>query len=260
MEIIFADPFEIDIPEVRARSTFTEEEREELKLSIKQEGIKVPLQCFRDPSGRLILAEGEERLEIACELKKEKVPVQVLGEGTAVDAIKHSLATSIKGRRDPVSVAHAAKWLMKRYGVELAEIARLLGKTKPTTTMLLSTLNLAGEVQVLVSSGRIGIRRAYEIQKIENLDVQVKVAHKCVENQWPQQTLSDVVERIKGYRKTGLSWEDAYTKTIREKVYWLRGDKKCAACGELFKREELLRVLLCSECLASFQSQGLLRA
>jgi len=246
--IVEVDPFTIKVPDIRARSLFSEEEYESLKRSIASEGLKVPLQVFQNDNGELILAEGEQRLKAICELRLEKVKIEILGRGTEGDALLHSIATSIKGKPDWISIAYAAKHAVEKYRKSYAEIGRALGKDKSTTLQIVSLTNLGSVPATLVSHGFLSYRKGYSVQFIKDASVQEKVANKAVENKWPVPILDEIVNKIVEYHRSGLPWMESYQKVMKERAAVFKRERKCTVCGEMKPREEMVQVWYCPDC------------
>jgi len=249
-KIVWVDPFTISVPDIRAKSAFTEEEYESLKLSISQSGLKVPIQCFEDDGGELWLAEGESRLAVACELKLGKVPVEIVGKGGEREARLWSMATSLKGRPDWVSIAYAAHHAVAKDGVKASKIARMLGKDKSTLQAIMSLTTCGPDVQAMVRSGLLSYRHAYEVHFIQDSDVQAKVAHRAREGRWSYEQTRGVVNAILEYYKSGLDWRSAYQKAMRERYAHLRAEGECSVCRSEMKREDLVVVRVCPNCYA----------
>jgi len=248
--IVEVDPFTINVPSNRARSFFKEEQYNELKKSLKEAGLKVPLQVYENENGELILAEGEWRLKAICEMKWERVKVEIIGKGGEKEAMLDSIATSIKGRPDWVSIAHCMHELGKK-GVKDKEFAKALGKVKSYVSMIKDLVKLAGDVQIYISQGLLEWSKGYELSRIGSFEIQRKLAHECMER--PRlitlKVLRNIVnEIVECVEKRKLSWETAYER-VRERHYaFLRELASCDYCGERFQRRDLKRLKLCETC------------
>jgi len=251
---LYVNPFTISVPDLRARSFFEPEEWNALVESIKKEGVKVPLQVYQNSEGELILAEGEARLRAACALKLKEVPIRVIGEGTERDAALFSITTSLKGKPDWISIAHTAYELTQE-GIPLEEIAKRLGKDKSEVSRIISLVKLDTVVKQSVRYGELEYRKAYEISRVPDPEIQVKLGHKAIEKRWTVAELNTVVSSILRHMKNeGVSPKEAWIRVAKKQLAWLQQEVECPICSKKqIKRDTYRLENLCSDCWEKYK-------
>jgi len=257
------NPYEIIIPEVRARSQtaailqkmeentpISEKEREYINsflASIKANGIQDPISAFESPEG-LILAHGEGRVRAAIMLNLSSVPVRVIGKGGETDAMMVSLTTSLQTLPDPIALSNTIEKLREK-GVTLNEIAARMGKSVSYIGKLASLRKLDEEVRDMVRKGEIGPTAGYIISQIEELEIQRKTARLAKDHRWERDRLERFVKTYLEEREKGIPSSDAYSRTIKSHYGWLRRGVVCDACHTEFPEgEKGILVRLCTDC------------
>lgn len=181
-EIYLVDPLSIIVDDGwNERIDFTDTDG--LKESIKNEGIKQPLEVRKGDDNRTHLVDGERRLRSTLELISEgcdidRVPVTVAAKGKseaelAVDAF-------LRNTGKPHNPFEEAGWFrkFKNWNYTEAEIAKRTGKSTQHVKNRLQLLNAAPAVRDAVIDGEISITTATEISKSPSIDAQTDAIHK----------------------------------------------------------------------------------
>lgn len=266
-----ADPYDIWIPENRARSTIAAflmeleadpnitvpEEVEAFLKSIMDDGIQEPIAVYEntDPSvdKPFILGHGESRVRAAYRLRLEKVPIRIVGKGSLTIAMEFSLTTSIQGKTDPVSLARTINALEKA-GLSYERIGRKLGMSKDWVRMLSMATRVAMDVQDMMRRGTLGVKHASHIAKIDDPDVQLKTAQLTERARWTDERTEDFVKDVVNYYQQTGSWQTAYDKACQEFKPYIPERTRCDLCGHFFGRDEKkYRMTLCEGCLGMFR-------
>ncbi len=145
IELIEPNPFQ-------PRRNLDQAEIEELARSIEAHGLLQPLVvCLAGE--RYILIAGERRLRALKLLGRRHAPaiVRRLPEG---EMLSQALVENLM-RRDlsPLELAHAYRRLTEEQGLRHAEIAELLGISRPAVTNTIRLLELPPTAQALIDRG-----------------------------------------------------------------------------------------------------------
>jgi len=115
--------------EKRARATFTDEQFEELKASIKTHGFTIPILVRKLDNGKYELIDGEHRIMAAKELGYTKVPAVITGGDEKKVTLLNVLANTARGTQNPMDVAEALSRAYKA-GATIEELAAATGHTE----------------------------------------------------------------------------------------------------------------------------------
>jgi ParB family chromosome partitioning protein len=138
------------------RTTFHDEELNELAASIKEHGVIQPLIVTQgDAAGSFILIAGERRLQAAQIAKLDKVPV-IIREATEQELLLLALIENVQ-RADlsPLETAEAYKHLGEQFNLTQEQIADRVGKSRVAVTNTLSLLELSPAVKQALADGEI---------------------------------------------------------------------------------------------------------
>ena len=147
VDVILPNPFQ-------PRKQFDESKLAELADSIKQHGIVQPL-VVRQKGDSYELVVGQRRLEAARMIGLEKVPV-IVKSLKDIEMVQVALIENLQREElNPIEEAEAYKRLVEEFGMTQEELAKVLGRSRPTITNTLRLLSLSLEVQAIVSRGTI---------------------------------------------------------------------------------------------------------
>ncbi len=178
--VVSEGPTELDITEIepdrsQPRKNFDSESLAELAASIKQHGVLQPILVRPSSSGYTIVA-GERRWRAARLAGLTRVPV-LIKDLTDLEAMSVTLVENLQ-REDlnPVEEAQGYRRLSEAAGWTQEEIAKRVGKSRPTIANSLRLLSLPDKVLDLLSAGKITAGHAKAILSIADDDTRVKVA------------------------------------------------------------------------------------
>ena len=153
-EVLKISPDLIKANPRQPRTNFNDPALEELMQSIKEYGIIQPLVVTRVSGGYELIA-GERRLRAAKQLGLKEVPI-VIRKAQEQEKLGLALIENIQ-REDlnPVELALAYKQLAEEFNLSQEQLAKKLGKSRPSVTNTLRILNLPGEIQLALVNGEI---------------------------------------------------------------------------------------------------------
>jgi ParB family transcriptional regulator, chromosome partitioning protein len=128
------------------RKRFDEETIKELASSIEQHGLIQPISVVPDPEGGdgFVIVAGERRYRAHQHLRKPTI-VAIITKGNS-DEI--ALIENIQ-REDlsPMDQAEGLASMMEKHGYKQEDLARVVGKSRPTVTELLSLNSLPEDIK-----------------------------------------------------------------------------------------------------------------
>ena len=161
------------------RKTFTENELADLAASIREKGVLQPI-LLRSVSGRSYMYEivaGERRFRASKLAGKTEIPALIK---TISDDNAREIALIENVQREnlnPIEEANAYKNLMECCDYELADVARLIGKSDSYIRNMLRLTSLPDSVQNLVGQGELSASHARTIAVAENPE---ELAHQII--------------------------------------------------------------------------------
>jgi ParB family chromosome partitioning protein len=181
-----ADGRTLDVPTAsldpnpyQPRTQFAAAPLAELVASIRESGMVQPL-LVRRKGERYEIIAGERRHRAAQALGLASVPVVVrevpddrLLELALVENIQRAELTALEE-------AHAYERLQRELGLTQEEIAKRVGKERPTIANSLRLLRLPREVRELMAEGKLDAGHARALLALERAEDQVALAREAV--------------------------------------------------------------------------------
>ena len=179
------------------RTIFDEEALNELASSIKENGVFQPIIVKKSIKGYDVIA-GERRLRASKIAGKETIPAiirQISDDKMAEIALLENLQ---RENLNALEEAKAYKSLIEKLDLTQEELAKKVSKSRSHVTNMLGLLRLPGEVQDMVSTGKLTMGHARALSKLENKDEIVKMAEDITEKGL---TVRDVEEKSENVPK-----------------------------------------------------------
>jgi ParB family chromosome partitioning protein len=153
-KVLQIEPDKISINPMQPRKSFAGHQMDELVESIKRYGIIQPL-IVNQKDGEFELIAGERRLRAAKIIGLEKVPVIIRDTGSQ-EKLEVALIENLQ-REDlnPIETALAYRKLIDEFNLSQEEVAKRVGKSRPSVTNTLRILNLPEEIQNALIEGKI---------------------------------------------------------------------------------------------------------
>ncbi|MBR6010649.1 MAG: ParB/RepB/Spo0J family partition protein [Alphaproteobacteria bacterium] len=203
------------------RKTFNEKELKDLLESVKERGVLQPI-ILRTVQNKPYLYEivaGERRFRAAKMANLSEIPalVKTLDDKNAAEI---SLIENVQRENlNPVEEAEGYQNLMQKYGYELEEVSKLIGKSESYIRNLMRINALPDSVKQLIKEGKISASHARTIAVSDNPE---QLAHDIVNNKL------SVAETQKQVKKAGRSTKSrnftqntldgAYVEKIENKI------------------------------------------
>ncbi len=162
------------------RGVFDEDELEGLATSIRDLGLLQPLVVRRTGDDRYELIAGERRLRASRIAGLTAVPA-IIRDTDDTDLLKEALVENIhRVQLNPLEEAAAYQQLLEDFEVTQEELARRLGKSRPTISNGLRLLTLPPAVQRKVAAGVLSAGHAKAILALPDKRAQESMADRIV--------------------------------------------------------------------------------
>lgn len=176
------------------RKTFSDNELAELAASIKEKGVLQPI-LLRSVQGRPHLYEivaGERRYRASKLAGLNEIPALVKTL-TNENAMEIALIENVQRENlNPIEEGAAYKNLMDKCGYELADVARLIGKSESYIRNIMRLETLPASVKEMVEQGKLSASHARTIAVAENPE---ELAREIIEN---KMSVADTEKKVKG--------------------------------------------------------------
>jgi len=166
------------------REVFDEAELEGLATSLKDMGVLQPLvvrpRTSPGDGARYELVAGERRLRAAALAGLDTVPV-VIRHTEDTDLLKEALVENIhRVQLNPLEEAAAYEQLLDEFGFSQEELARKLGKSRPSISNTLRLMGLPAGVQRRIAAGVLSAGHAKALLALPDEAAQERLAERIV--------------------------------------------------------------------------------
>ena len=162
------------------RTIFDEDALNELAESIKENGVFQPIIVKKSIKGYDVIA-GERRLRASKIAGKKTIPAiirQISDEKMAEIALLENLQ---RENLNALEEAKAYKSLIEKLNLTQEELAKKVSKSRSHITNMLGLLRLPGEVQDMITTGKLTMGHARALSKLEDKEEIVKMANDITE-------------------------------------------------------------------------------
>lgn len=158
------------------RKVFDDEKIKELADSILENGMIQPIVVAKSEKSYKIIA-GERRWRAARAAGLKTVPVVIKDDLEDQKILELALIENIQ-RQDlnAIEEANAYQTLMKDYSMTQDEVAKIVGKSRPSVANVVRLLNLDERVQDMIIAERISEAHARAILSVSSHDKQYELA------------------------------------------------------------------------------------
>ncbi len=207
------------------RTAISPEGLEELKSSIKKQGVLEPVLVRPLAHGTYELVAGERRWKAAQALGMKEVPA-IIKSLTDQQALECSLIENIQ-REDLNALEEARGYarLLDEFGYTQEDIASAVGKDRATVANLLRLLKLPPEVQQALADGRISAGHAKVLVSIEQTVRQVELLRLAIKGKLSVRDLEVAAASSAGVRRRAKRAADPQLAVIEQQLRQALGTK-----------------------------------
>ena len=236
------------------RRSFDQEGLEELAASIKEKGVLQPI-TVRGKGETFELVAGERRWRAAQVAGLSEIPA-VVRELSDQEVMEIALIENLQ-REDlnPIEEAEAYQMLIREFELTQEEVAKAVGKGRPTIANRLRLLRLPDAVREWVASGQLSAGHAKILVMMDEKQA-VGLGRRCVNEGWSVRQLEEFLQSPRGQsqgrqRERPLKRQDPLLREVEERLEGILGtkvrikDKKGKGRIEVdyYSTEELNRLL-----------------
>lgn len=176
------------------RKEFHSEKLAELAASIREHGVVQPI-VLRPRGEKFEIVAGERRWRAAKLADLERVPALVR-EFKDSEAMEIALIENLQ-REDlnPLEEAEAYQLLLSEHGLTQEALAQRLGKSRPQISNTLRLMQLSGDCQREVRSGRLSMGHAKVLLGVGDAALQGRIAREAAERSVSVRELEAMVRR-----------------------------------------------------------------
>lgn len=178
------------------RAAINETKLAELADSIRQHGLIQPLIVRRQEDGGYALIAGERRWRAAQLAGLPEVPV-IVKEATPQDMLELALVENVqRADLNPLEEASAYQQLVEEFGLTHEEVARRVGKSRPTITNTIRLLELPESVRAAVIEERISGSHARALLPLPTAEKQMAVMAAIIKNGLSVRQVEAIVAKL----------------------------------------------------------------
>ena len=186
MDSAFQDlPITSILPNARQpRSAFDEEAMAALTASVRELGVLQPVLVRAAGEGTYELIAGERRWRAAREAGLQTVPAIVRDEGEPERLQTALIENMAREDLNPVDEARACAALVEDLGLSKEELARRLGRSRPSLSNLIRLLDLPDDVLDLLAGGELSEGHGRAILQARGHDARRTLAREAAGRGW----------------------------------------------------------------------------
>jgi ParB family chromosome partitioning protein len=177
---------EIDVAQIhpnprQPRTSFGQEELDELAASIREHGVLQPVLVRPRAQGGYELLGGERRLRASKLAGASRVPA-IVRQVDDRQALEQAVVENVqRADLDPLEEAAAYRNLIDLFELTQEDTARRVGKSRVHVTNMLRLLELPEEIKAFVADGRLQAGHARALLQFRDVDKRLAVARRAVD-------------------------------------------------------------------------------
>ncbi len=178
------------------RLTFDETALKELASSIKEHGIIQPLVLRRLNGGKYEIIAGERRYKASQIAGLSKVPAIIsnLDDNSSAEV---ALVENLQRKNlSAIEEAKSYKKLLDRGYLTQEQLAKRMGVSQSSVANKIRLLNLSEEAQNALMNEKISERHARSLLQISDLNLQLEMLNKVIENRMTVRQLDEEIKKI----------------------------------------------------------------
>lgn len=157
------------------RRDFSHAELEDLVLSIKEHGVLQPILVTEREDGGYELIAGERRLRATTIAGLATIPA-IVKAATRQEKLELALIENIQRQNlNPIEEAFAYRRLMDEFGMTQEDVAKRVGRARPSVANMLRLLDLPEPIQKALMDGKLSVGKAKALLSLKGADDQMKI-------------------------------------------------------------------------------------
>ncbi|MEQ8583037.1 MAG: ParB/RepB/Spo0J family partition protein [Marinoscillum sp.] len=192
---------QIEVNPFQPRTDFNEEALEELAESIRVQGIIQPITVRALSENEFQLISGERRLQASKRAGLTAIPAYIR---TADDQqmLEMALIENIQRENlNAIEIALSYQRLLSECDLKQEELGDRVGKNRTTVNNYLRLLKLPPDIQIALRDGKISMGHARAIVNIENVEQQLAIFKKAVNEGLSVRKVEELVRDLNSEKK-----------------------------------------------------------
>ena len=192
---------QIEVNPFQPRTDFNEEALEELAESIRVQGIIQPITVRALSENEFQLISGERRLQASKRAGLTAIPAYIR---TADDQQMLEMALIVNIQREnlnAIEIALSYQRLLSECDLKQEELGDRVGKNRTTVNNYLRLLKLPPDIQIALRDGKISMGHARAIVNIENVEQQLAIFKKAVNEGLSVRKVEELVRDLNTEKK-----------------------------------------------------------
>jgi ParB family chromosome partitioning protein len=186
----------IEINTFQPRNYFDEDALNELAESIKVQGIIQPITVRKLAENQYQIISGERRWRASKIAGLKAIPAYVRVADDQ-QMLEMALIENIQRENlNAIEIALSYQRLMSECSLKQEELGERVGKNRTSVTNYLRLLKLPPDIQIAVRDNRISFGHARAIINIDNIETQLSIFKKIINEDWSVRKVEDFVREI----------------------------------------------------------------
>lgn len=211
---------QIETNPYQPRTHFDQDALEELAASIRIQGIIQPVTVRQLEAGKYQLISGERRFQASKLAGLEVIPAYIR-KANDQQMLEMALIENIQRENlNAIEIALSYQRLLSECNLKQEELGDRVGKKRTTVTNYLRLLKLPPAIQVALRDNQITMGHARALINIENVDLQLEVYRRIVEQELSVRKVEEIVRNLtdqqKGNKPTSRPTTHEHTGEIKQ--------------------------------------------
>ena len=240
----------IKIPEVRASSEMTEEQKQILEASIKQYGIVQPVIVRELGSGLYELVAGKNRLDQVIKSGAKKIQALILPLSEKDSIVLHLAENLARGKVNDMAIAKVLKRALDK-GVSIKELSSLLNRSEEWVKDRLLLLELPEVYQDAIATEKLSIGHIKQALRLDTPEEIENALSTALNLGWSVSILKTYVDnRIAQKEALELAKREGVTPPsfVELKPELLASVEQCFICNNFVERKKITLPRICEDC------------
>ncbi len=174
LKLIRPNPFQ-------PRADFNQQALDDLKESIRQNGIIQPVTVRPTPDGAYELISGERRIRACHEIGLRTVPAYIIDVRSDAEMLELALIENLQREHlNPIEIALSYQRLIQEVGLTADDISTRVGKDRTTVVNFVRLLKLPPRIQESLRKGTISAGQARMLVSLPDEQVQLRFFDRIV--------------------------------------------------------------------------------
>jgi len=183
------------------RTHFDQDSLAELTDSIRVQGIIQPITVRQLEPNKYQLISGERRLQASKLAGLEAIPAYIR-KANDQQMLEMALIENIQRENlNAIEIALSYQRLLSECSLKQEELGDRVGKKRTTVTNYLRLLKLPPDIQVALRDNQISMGHARALINIENVDLQLDVFRRIVEQELSVRKVEEIVRNLSNQQK-----------------------------------------------------------